>query len=1162
MPQLPKGPSMPTKRKIFESVSRENLIVLSGNLEIAGLTGKGKDDIIDALVSSRNVVLEEVLGTLPRDMLKDICQKLDLDDSGREKQVIIDRLLGRTVPDETNEGKNRAKGGRMAKRKSNGDSSDQSLLPIGDYRHTGAKRKNNPPAKIAAEGLVPVLPKVEYSYSPRRSPQLRFDPRGGPDALPELLAVAQKRPLTPDETRILAAALQTHEPWMEWAGKHENKSFSVDPVALHIHERVSAQAIVSIAAREDAEKSLFADPQQEYREAVQFYKHDIAWTNRLILGDSLQVMSSLAQREDLAGKVQMIYMDPPYGIKFASNFQPEVGKREVKEKQEDLTREPEMVKAYRDTWHLGIHSYLSYLRDRLTLAKELLADTGSIFVQIGEENVHRVRVLMEEVFTAPNFVSLITVRKTATPSNTLDDGAFYLLWFAKSVDRLRFRALHRPKKCDEWARDTPGGSWRVEIDNIRRSLTPEEKNDTNILPPGAHVYCWSKTTSAGAASKQEPWEAFGRAFDLKSDEHWKTGPDGRNRLVKAERVELGGRPWFTKFYEDGQFMRMNNVWEDTAGKSGEALYVVQTQPDIVTRCMLMTTDPGDLVLDPTCGSGTTAHVAEQWGRRWITTDTSRVAVAIARQRLLTARYDYYKTRASEGQTNGNPGVGFVYKTVPHITLKSIAQNTNLDPIFARHEPILNAALAKANGALSNVSSEIRAKLAAKLATKASEQGLRAITDADARRWLLPGTQSKLVVEAVVNAFVKVRKNITAKQQAGILERIPGDKHWKHWEIPFDTDTAWPTELREGVMTYRKAWRAKMDEVNGAIGANAEQEELVDQPETVRNVTRVSGPFTVEAVQPPEMSLGDPLPLDGKFGGEPQELEGGGHFVARMVEPRNDLEVKNAEAYLDQMTSLLKLDGVRFPNNHQMNFSRITRTAGGTALGIHADGRWITSGKNDDDPKGRANVAVSFGPQYGPITAKQVEEVLRSSARGGYDALVLAGFSFEGEAQALIDENPHPKVKMHLAHIRPDVNPGMAGLLKEQPGSQLFTVFGQPRTNVKGPDKDDQYKVTMEGVDIYNPVTNTLIATGADKVAAWFIEGDYDGRTFCITQAFFPDASAWEKLSKALDGVVDADRFEAFSGTVSLPFPAGKFKRVAVKVIDPRGNEVMQVHKLV
>src|SRR5579883_793625 len=286
-----------------------------------------------------------------------------------------------------------------------------SLDKVADYRFPEATRKNNPPAKIAAEGHVPLVPKAEYFYSPRRPPELRFDPTGRTDELPELLATARQRKLTEAEAWALAEALRVHEPWLEWAGKREARSFTVDPVALHIHERVSAQAILKVAAREDVNRSLFADPEQEYNEAVQFYKHDVDWSNRLILGDSLQVMSSLARREDLAGKVQMIYIDPPYGIRFASNFQPQIGRREVKDKETDLTREPETVKAYRDTWSLGIHSYLNYLRDRLMVAKDLLSDEGSIFVQISDENVHLVRSVLDEVFGRHNCVLTIVIKK-------------------------------------------------------------------------------------------------------------------------------------------------------------------------------------------------------------------------------------------------------------------------------------------------------------------------------------------------------------------------------------------------------------------------------------------------------------------------------------------------------------------------------------------------------------------------------------------------------------------------------------------------------------------------------------------------------------------------------------------------------------------------------
>jgi adenine-specific DNA-methyltransferase len=564
------------------------------------------------------------------------------------------------------------------------------------------------------------------------------------------------------------------------------------------------------------------------------------------------------------------------------------------------------------------------------------------------------------------------------------------------------------------------------------------------------------------------------------------------------------------------------MWEDTGGAS-DRVYVVQTANKVIFRCMLMTTDPGDLVLDPTCGSGTSAYIAEEWGRRWITIDTSRVALSIARQRLLTSKFDYYEF---EDEVRGVEG-GFRYKPVPHVTLKSIAQNANLDPIFAKHEPILDAKLAGCNAALSRVSDDLRRKLSAKLAAKQKAEGKKSITDADRRRWELP-------------------------------------KQWEHWQVPFDTDKDWIGALQNAVEEYREAWRAKMDEVNACIEANAEQEELVDQPLKRPGVVRVSGPFTVEAVQPPEMSLSDVTASfegTGMFEGEPEALDS--TFEVRVIEPLPEMEVKNIEAYLDQMTRLLRTDGVRFPNNKQMRFTRLEPLIG-TDSGLHAEGRWVPEGSTDDDQDGRAFVCVGFGPQYGPVTAKQVEDLVRSANRRGYDDLVVAGFSFDGPAQQAIEESQHPKLRIHMANIRPDVNPGMAGLLKEQPGSQLFTVFGQPRTSVSEPDDEGNYMVTMEGVDIYNPVDNSITPTGADKVAAWFIDSDYDGWTFCITQAFFPDKSAWDKLSRALNGpggVIDEERFAALSGTTSLPFPAGKNKTVAIKVIDPRGNEVMRVHKL-
>jgi adenine-specific DNA-methyltransferase len=970
--------------------------------------------------------------------------------------------------------------------------SSQPDSSITDYRHA-ARRKNIPPAGLAAQGKVQEVPKTRYFYDPHLPPVLRFDETGSADRLPELLETAKRRPLTDQEAGILAEALRNHQPWLEWSGKREKAWFDVDPVALHIHERVSAQAIIKMAARQPLQRSFFADPELEYRQAVQFYQHDVDWANRLILGDSLTVMHSLARREDLAGKVQMIYIDPPYGIKFSSNFQPEVGKRDVKDKESDLTREPEQVKAYRDTWTLGVHSYLAYLRDRLVVSKELLTDSGSIFVQISDENLHLVRTIMDEVFGAANFARMIAFKKTGYQASLLVSSNFdYILWYAKDISQIKNNSLYFPKEegggvidQDLWIQDNNGHRYR---------LGDESPSGKEGVFRHRTVFSAGWTESGGFE-----FEYQGNKIKPNINKHFTTTNEGMVRLSKAERLLLLGNSLrIIELLDEYPVTPFSSVWTDTvrSGFGEPNIYVVQTSTKIIERCMLMTTDPGDLVLDPTCGSGTTAYVAEQWGRRWITIDTSRVAIALARQRLLTARYDYYELTNPQA----GPAGSFIYKTVPHITLKSIAQNQALDPVFARWEPILAEKLRALNAALATVTPELRARLQAKLVAKERQQGKKAITDADRRRWLLP------------------------------------KEKWEEWEVPFDTDPDWTPELQAALLEYRKAWRGKMDEVNAVIAASAPQETLVDQPRVVPGILRVSGPFTVEGVQPVEETLEVETPI----GGEPEELQTFGEGM--------EAEPQNAAAYLDKMIRLLRQDGVRFPDNKVLHFDRLEPLSHSV---LHAEGEWGQGGE-------ARRVAVSFGPQYGPITAQQVEECLREAYRRGYDDLIFAGFTIDGAAQAIIQEDPNPKVRCHLAHIRPDVN--MGDLLKDTPSSQLFTVFGLPRVNLTQ-NKSGEWVVEMEGVDIYDPVENTIRSTGADKVAAWFLDSDYDGQTFCITQAFFPDSSAWEKLARALKSTVDPERFAAFSGTRSLPFAPGKHKRVAVKVIDPRGNEVMRVMKL-
>ncbi len=562
-------------------------------------------------------------------------------------------------------------------------------------------------------------------------------------------------------------------------------------------------------------------------------------------------MASLARREALAGKVQMIYMDPPYGIKYASNFQPEVGRRDVKDKDEDLTREPEMVKAYRDTWTLGVHSYLSYLRDRLLLCKELLADTGSIFVQIGEENVHIIRDLMDEVFRAENSIALIYFRKKTMPlgGSVLERMGDYILWYAKNSTRTKYRQLFVKQDVSgdfHWNHFETASGFRGALSKAEIEIGKRPPADSSIF---RLVSMWPPSFSQNAVFDVE---LKGRKWSPPSGQCYPTTPDGIGRLASADRLEVEGSYLrYGLHLSDYDLAKLTTTWGDTIGARDQQ-YVVETSAKVVERCMLMTTDPGDLVLDPTGGSGTTAYVPEEWGRRWISIDVSRVAIAIARQRLLTAKFDYYKLRptsAEDVQRNPNgPWLTdpegniqgtctFDCKTVPHITLKSIAQNQALDPIFEKWEPVLAEKLTGLNKALAKtVTKDLRKKLLLKLQEKIQSEGKKSITDADERRWKLP------------------------------------EKEWKDWEVPFDTDPDWPKELQEALIDYRKAWRQKMDEVNACISARADQEELVDQPFVERSKVRVSGPFTVEGVIPAEESIDDEEPQESLIGGAPDELE--------------------------------------------------------------------------------------------------------------------------------------------------------------------------------------------------------------------------------------------------------------------------------------------------
>ena len=472
------------------------------------------------------------------------------------------------------------------------------------------------------------------------------------------------------------------DPTLEWAGKKEGMSFDVPSSSIHIHESIKPSKILRPVQAigddfVDPQMSLFGETplerQRRHRDELEFYKHGVDWTNRLIAGDSLVIMNSLLEKEGMAGQVQMCYFDPPYGIKYGSNFQPFVNKRDVKEKDEDLSQEPEMITAFRDTWELGLHSYLRYLRDRILLAHELLADTGSLFVQISDENIHHVREICDEIFKKENFCRQIFFKKTTgQASKILTSSGDYIVWYAKDIGKIKYRQLFEAKDTTQldsytFIESPDGKEWR--------KMTKSEIKDNSLVPEGWKIFSPQNLRSQGASSTSTCIYKFGgKEYYCGDNNHWKTPPKGLDKLVERNRLIAKGNSLnYKRYMDDFPVVPITEQWMDTAiaGFSGEdKMYVVQTAKRPIQRCMLMATDPDDLVLDITCGSGTTAYVAEQWGRRWITCDTSRIAIELAKERLMTATYDYYKLAHPEQGISS----GFIYKTVPHITLKSIANN--------------------------------------------------------------------------------------------------------------------------------------------------------------------------------------------------------------------------------------------------------------------------------------------------------------------------------------------------------------------------------------------------------------------------------------------------------------------------------------------------------
>ncbi|MGQ8632085.1 site-specific DNA-methyltransferase [Agrobacterium sp. DKPNP3] len=713
------------------------------------------------------------------------------------------------------QGARKARITRMASPRRSGEPTE-----ILSYRH-GETRVNNPEVGMVHAGTDPDGARTSWAYDPHLDPVLNFDSaRAG---IENMIDDALQ---SGDPERMKDALLELKRlqaPYLNWTGKSERTSFEVDTVSLHVHERVDPATILANVAKRLKGKDgpsqwrqpdLFAAPFENLplRQALDFYHHEKGWSNRLVAGDSLLVMNSLLTKESMAGKVQMIYIDPPYGIKYGSNFQPFTSKRDVKDRSDDdLTQEPEMIKAFRDTWELGIHSYLTYLRDRLVLARELLTESGSVFVQISDENLHHVTEILEEIFGRENLISVITVQKTSgATSELISNTADYLVWFAKNKSVVKYRQLYELKALD----GAGGGEYQyLRLPNgSARRIGKDERSEYEALSAEGSVYASHPITSQRPPG-DFPVTFMGEEIRPRSG-YWKTGETGFPRLIKSDRIlPAGSILKYRRLFEDFPVMPRNNLWDDVssgASASDPKVYAVQTTSRVIERCVLMTTDPADLVLDPTCGSGTTAFVAEKWGRRWVTCDTSRVAITLAKQRLMTASFDYYTLRYPHEGLRG----GFDYETVPHITLKSIANNPDIDAIYEDEHPRIAAALEDLN----------RALLAEPPRPLISPQGLR----------------------------------------KGEPVNFARGETLHEWEVPFDWPTPetgdnWPEVARLPFNAFHAARQTMQRRMDQSIDDHAEQETLYDKPRKDPNKMRICGPFSVEAVPAPTvLSLDETL----------------------------------------------------------------------------------------------------------------------------------------------------------------------------------------------------------------------------------------------------------------------------------------------------------------
>jgi adenine-specific DNA-methyltransferase len=883
------------------------------------------------------------------------------------------------------------------------------------------------------------------------------------------------------------------DPQLVWRGKDEQdwSDLVIHAPPLYIQEKVHPKVLIDDLLRETKETEsqapgfqtdLFADfngiPQGV--DKTEFYQHDQNWSNRMILGDSLQVMASLAEREGLRGKVQCIYLDPPYGIKFNSNFQWSTTSRDVKDgKADQITREPEQVKAFRDTWRDGIHSYLTYLRDRLTVARDLLTDSGSVFVQIGDDNVHLLRGLLDEVFGNTNFVSQVIVKKLAGVDSTLlSSTSDFVLWYAKKADVAKYRQPYLKK--------TEAGNGTERYDQLRlpdgtsRPLTPEEKSGQSELPESARAF--QADNLVGAEFRPDTTVDFdfgGARFHPGVKSHWKTTITGLRKLAAADRLisTKGQSLRYVRMLDDFAVNRIGNIWDDISGsvqsRSDPKIYVVQSSTAMIQRCILMTTDPGDLVLDPTCGSGTTATVAEQWGRRWITIDTSRVALALARARIMGARYPFYlladsregqlkeaeltRTAPSSKPVQGNIRHGFVYERVPHITLRSIANNAEIDVICDQWQTKLEPLREQLNAALKQT--------------------------------------------------------------------------WQDWEIPRKADAQWSDAAKKLHADWWQARFARQHEIDKSIAAKAEFEFLYDKPYPDPKKVRVAGPFTVESLSPHRVMSVD----------ENDELiDNSGHSPDG-----------NERDFVQMILENLKTAGVQQAHKEdKISFTSIIPWPGYL---VCAEGRYH---EGDADSETEKRAAIFIGPEFGTVSRPDLVAAAREAGDADFDVLITCAFNYDAHSSEFKKLGRIPVLK---ARMNADLH--MADDLKNTGKGNLFVIFGEPDIDILE-SEGGQIQVKINGVDVFHPNTGEVRSDGAEGIACWFIDTDYNEESYFVRHAYFLGANdPYKSLKTTLKAEINEEAWATLNSDTSRPFVKPESGRIAVKVINHLGDEVMKVFKV-